>query len=77
MTLVAVTAVALIALVTARAFHFNPTMWLLGYRFYSVEDNNGQPLTLICKRPIRVNTVVHANQIADRVYLEKESELVR
>lgn len=71
-TLLSVGAVVFSALIAANAFHFNPTMWLFRYRFYSVEDRNRNSVTLISKQQLRPGNVVRAHQLASRVYLLKE-----
>ena len=46
--------IIIIALVHARAFHFNPVMRLLfRYRFYAVKDQHGMSNLLISKKDLR------------------------
>ena len=71
-TLLSVGAVVFSALIAANAFHFNPTMWLLRYRFYSVEDGNHDSVTLISKEQLKPGNIMCAHQLASRVYLLKE-----
>ena len=54
LTSVYVLIIIFIALVQARAFHFNPVMRLLfGYRFYAVKDQRGMSNLLISEKDLR------------------------
>ena len=48
-----VLAIIIVALTYAEAFHFNPVMRSLGYRFYSVRNQQGVSNLLISKEELR------------------------
>ena len=48
-----VLAIIILAIAHAGAFHFNPVMRLLGYRFYSVRDPHGVSNLLISRPDLR------------------------
>ena len=48
-----VLAIITLAIVNAGAFHFNPVMRLLGYRFYAVKNRHGISNLLISKNDLR------------------------
>ena len=64
-------AIIILALAHAGAFHFNPVMFLLGYRFYAIKNHYGVPNLLISKealwRPDQIGSTV---KIANNVYLQ-------
>ena len=45
--------IIILAIAHAGAFHFNPVMRLLGYRFYAVKDRHGVSNLLISKTDLR------------------------
>ena len=61
------------ALVQARAFHFNPVMYLFfRYRFYAVKDRHGVSNLLISKKDLRRSGVeIKTVALARNVYLHK------
>lgn len=64
--------IIIIALVQARAFHFNPVMRFLGYRFYAVKDQHGVSNLLISKKDLRRPGVeIKTVALAQDVYLHK------
>lgn len=66
------------ALLMANALHFNPTMWVLGYRFYAIEDQQQRSLTLIGRRTHPdPGSAVSAHQLSNQVYVLKEDKDVR
>lgn len=64
-------AAIILALAQAGAFHFNPVMFVLGYRFYAIKNPRGVSNLLISKgilwRPDQIGSTV---QIANNVYLQ-------
>ena len=64
-------AMILLVFTQARAFHFNPMMGLLGYRFYSVKDGDGVPVLLISRSELRrTGSEVHTVRLAQDIYLQ-------
>ena len=62
--------VIFVALSYAEAFHFNPVMRILQYRFYSVSDTNGMPFLLISKREIgRTRKRIRVIEVTPYIYL--------
>lgn len=78
LTLAVVLVIIVTALLMANALHFNPTMWILGYRFYAVEDQRQRSLTLIGRRTHPdPGSAVSAHQLSNQVYVLKEDKDVR
>lgn len=73
LTTVYVLFIIILALVYARAFHFNPVMRLLfGYRFYAIQDGNGVSSLLISKKDLRQpGKECKTVELARNVYLHK------
>lgn len=65
--------IIIIALVQARAFHFNPVMRLLfRYQFYAVKDQQGVSSLLISKKDLqRPGEEIKTVELARNVYLHK------
>ena len=64
---------AMIMLVVAHigAFHFNPTMWVLGYHFYAVKDRNGISQVLISRQKFRrTGEKFETVRLAHNIYLQ-------
>lgn len=62
-----------VAIVYTGAFHFNPVMRLLGYRFYAVKNSRGTSQLLISKKDLRNSeTDIQAVRLALDVYLYVE-----
>ena len=63
--------IIIIALVQARAFHFNPVMRLLfGYHFYAIKDRHGGSNLLISKKDLRQHKVeINTVKLVPNVYL--------
>lgn len=58
-------------IVYSGAFHFNPVMQLLGYRFFAVRDSNGVSILLISKNNLRrPRKDIGAVRLAPNVYLQ-------
>ena len=53
LTTICILSVIVLAIAAADAFHFNPVMRALGYRFYAVKSREGTPKLLISRRDLR------------------------
>ena len=53
LTTICILSVIVMAIAVADAFHFNPVMRALGYRFYAVKSREGTPKLLISRRDLR------------------------
>ncbi len=53
LTIAYVAIVIVVAIAHVGALHFNPVMYVLGYRFYAVRDDNGVSSLLISRTPLR------------------------
>lgn len=62
--------VIILVIVHADALHFNPVMWLLGYRFYAVKNGDGVSYLLISKNTLKMpGKDVQTVSLADGIYL--------
>ena len=69
-TSVYILAIIILAIAYADAFHFNPAMRFLGYRFYAVRDRDGVSNLLISKTDLRKpDKEVQTVGLARNVYL--------
>ena len=63
-------AIVILAIAHVGAFHFNPIMRLLGYRFYAVKNRHGVSNLLISRKDLqRPDREVKRVQLARNVYL--------
>ena len=70
LTSVYILSIIILAIAHAGAFHFNPVMRLLGYRFYAVKNRHGVLNLLISKRDLRrPGKELQTVQLAWDVYL--------
>lgn len=53
LTTICILGAIVFAIAAAGAFHFNPVMRALGYRFYAVKSREGAPKLLISRRDLR------------------------
>lgn len=72
LTTICILSVIVSAIAVADAFHFNPVMRALGYRFYAIKSREGTPKLLISRRDLRrtgvkVQTVSLARDV--RIYI--------
>lgn len=71
-TTVTIFGILVVVLVHAGAFHFNPLLRLLGYRFYSIKTRSGVFSLIIMRDHILIcPTEVRAVTLAPGVYLQK------
>ena len=64
--------VIICAIAYADAFHFNPVMRILGYRFYAIKNRSGISQLLISKKDLRRASIeVQTVRIARNVHLHK------
>lgn len=64
-------AIILLVFTSARAFHFNPMMGLLGYHFYSLKDGDGVSVLLIGSTELRrAGGEVQTVRLAHDIYLQ-------
>ena len=69
-TSIYVTAILVLVITHVGAFHFNPVMRLLGYRFYAVKNNSGLSNILISRTDFRRSgKEVHTVRLAQNVHL--------
>ena len=70
LTSIFVLVIVILAIAHAGAFHFNPVMRLLGYRFYAVKNRYGVSNLLISKKDIRQpRNEIQTVSLAWNVYL--------
>lgn len=63
-------AVIFLVIAHADALHFNPVMWLLGYRFYAVKSGDGVSYLLISRKKLRApGKNVLTVRLGDGIYL--------
>lgn len=66
-----VLSIIVVCIIYSGAFHFNPVMQWLGYRFFAVRDSNGVSILLISKKNLqRPRKDVDAVMLAPNVYLQ-------
>lgn len=76
-TSIACWVIIILAIASVNAFHFNPVMRLLGYRFYSVKNRHGVSNLLISKEDLRrPDKEIKTAELARNVYLHTEDENV-
>ena len=62
-------AIVIVAIADVGAFHFNPVMRLLRYRFYSITTQDGLSSLLISKREMRRLSEIEAVSLSRGIYL--------
>lgn len=59
-----------LVMVHADALHFNPVMWIFGYHFYHVQDNNSVSHLLISQETLnKPGKEVQTVQLSQKIYL--------
>ena len=67
--------VVILAIASTDAFHFNPAMRVLGYRFYAIKNRKGITQLLISNKDLRHSGgEVQAVQLSQDVYLYVEDQ---
>ncbi len=62
-------AIIVLAIADAGAFHFNPVMRLLRFRFYSIKTQDGLSSLLISKRELRRLCEIETVSLSRNIYL--------
>ena len=57
--------------VNSSMIHINPTLTIIGYRLYEIEDAKGNPLFLLSRRRVQKGETVKAVDIAEGIFVEK------
>ena len=71
LTISYVAIVIVVAIAHVGALHFNPAMYLLGYRFYSVRNGDGVSNLLISRTPLRrPQQEIQTVRLAWNIYLK-------